>query len=239
MLAYHEISANTRRDVYGISVETFRRHARIVKESGNAGECVSFDDGHISNAELAKPVLDEFQIPAIFFITTSWVGTRKGAMTWSDVQMLDSAGYTIASHSHTHPLLTACDDTSLYIELSVSKSILEDRLGKEVKSISMPGGRLDARILKACRKVGYSCVYTSQVGELRSAENGMLNVIGRYMVTRATDDATLTSYLTRKWGTLARLQAEANAKRVVKTLVGDRFYQKAWRWAVRSQPFEI
>lgn len=239
MLAYHEISSNTRKDVYGISVETFRRHARLVKECRRRGECITFDDGHISNAELAKPVLDEFALSAIFFVTTSWVGALKSAMTWQDLRTLDSAGFTIASHSHTHPLLTSCDDTDLLIELAVSKSILEDRLGKEVKAISMPGGRVDARILNACQKVGYSHVYTSRVGEFHKGRNGAPNVIGRYIVTRATTDCTLASYLARDWKTLARLQTEANAKRFVKALVGDKLYQRAWRWAVRSQPFEI
>ena len=44
---------------------------------------VSFDDGFKNNFEVACPILDELQIPAIFYITSGIVDTNK--MFWVDV----------------------------------------------------------------------------------------------------------------------------------------------------------
>lgn len=235
MLGYHEIS-ETVKDVYALTSESFRRHAAIVRQSRRARNAMTFDDGHVSQFAAAIPILNEFGLHATFFITTAWVGTRHAMMTWADVRELLRMGHTVASHTHTHPLLTACNLAALHQELSSSKRILEDRLDAEVSSISMPGGRVDARVLGACAEAGYRRVYTSRVGEYRRADRGAPEVIGRYIVTRATRERTLTGYLAGNPITLRRLRLEAGAKSLAKALMGDSLYQKAWRKAVRSQP---
>jgi len=234
MLAYHEIS-DAAKDVYALSPESFRRHAAIVSQNHQEWDSITFDDGHISQFVEAVPILSQFQLRATFFVTTAWIGTRESVANWADVRESLRLGHKVASHTHTHPLLTACDDAALLSELSISKRILEDRLGAEITSISMPGGRVDARVLRACREAGYQRVFTSRVGENRPASDGMPEVFGRYVITRATGEKTLASYLAGESVTMRRLELEGSAKRLVKRLVGDSIYQKVWRKAVRSQ----
>ncbi|MEH2164687.1 MAG: polysaccharide deacetylase family protein [Nostoc sp.] len=61
----------------------------------------------------ALPVLKEFSIPAVAFITTSNIDksgnnyktnseTIKPYLTWKDVEALAEAGVTIGSHAMTH-----------------------------------------------------------------------------------------------------------------------------------------
>ncbi len=235
MLGYHELGLTPTRDVYGLSVDTFREHVSMVSEQCGARECITFDDGHASNFELAAPVLQEFHVPAIFFLTTSWIGVRDAFMTWKQVKMLAAAGHGIASHTHTHPLLTACSDEALEVELTTSKRILEERVGVEVTSISMPGGRVNSRILAACAAAGYERVYSSLIGEYRPGRAGLPEVIGRYVVTRGTTAHTLNAYLSGAPGTWRRLQMAAKVKSMAKTMLGDSLYQKAWRKALRTQ----
>ena len=44
---------------------------------------VSFDDGFKNNYSVAAPILDEFQIPAVFYISSGVVNTNM--MFWVDV----------------------------------------------------------------------------------------------------------------------------------------------------------
>ncbi len=43
--------------------------------------CVSFDDGYANNCENSLPILQKYQVPATFFITTGYI---NGGMMWND-----------------------------------------------------------------------------------------------------------------------------------------------------------
>jgi len=235
MLAYHEFSGDACSDVYAISATTFRQHALLVKRHCGTNECITFDDGHRSQFEAAAPILDELRIPAIFFITTSWVETRKSALTWDQLRELHRAGYSIGAHSHTHKLLTLCNDAELIAELVVSKQMLEDRLGAGIDCLSLPGGRRNRRVLEACAQAGYNRVYTSRVGEYSKPCDGLSEIIGRFVVTHSTSERTLAAYLMRRQSMIAQLQMKAAVRELIKRAVGDSFYQWAWRRAFRAE----
>src|ERR1700739_3609910 len=126
MLGYHEFSEAPVKDVYAFTSGSFRRHASIVRENCGLGDCLSFDDGHVSQFSIAYPILREFALPAMFFITTAWVGVLESVMTWDKLRELRRSGHSVGSHTHTHPMLTGCSNATLRNELSVSKRILED-----------------------------------------------------------------------------------------------------------------
>jgi peptidoglycan/xylan/chitin deacetylase (PgdA/CDA1 family) len=237
MLAYHELTRNREKDIYSITESIFRRHVSTIAQCCGKQDALSFDDGHISNYELASPVVREFAIPAIVFITTCWIDALDSVMTWRHLRELSNEGFTIGSHGHTHALLTTCGQAALRNELEVSKRLLEDRLGKQVDVISLPGGRGNDRVLRACRKAGFSKVYTSRVGEYSPANDDMPEVIGRYVVTRGTTEQTLAAYLQGGRATLRRLRIESSAKVWIKSLVGDGLYRRAWRKLARSQSY--
>lgn len=237
MLAYHELALTGGNDVYALSVEDFSRHAEIVSQRRGKSHCLTFDDGHMSNYELARPVLQALAIPAAFFVTTCWVDVLDTVMTWSHLRELSSEGFVLGSHTHTHALLTGCGEAALRNELRSSKMLLEDRVGREVTLLSLPGGRGDARVLRACREAGYECVYTSRVGQYLPATDTMPEVIGRYVVTRATSERTLNAYLNGSPATCGLLRLESSAKGWAKMLVGDGLYRRAWRKIARSQSY--
>jgi len=235
MLGYHELTHSLEKDVYAVSAQKFRRHAEIVHENCGNAMCITFDDGHISQFAIAYPILLEFGLPALFFITTAWVGQMRSVVHWEQLRELSSSGYVIGSHSHTHPMLTACSAIELRNELSMSRRILEDRLGREVTTISIPAGRMNQHVLASCAEAGYRHVYTSSVGEYQCPTGALPEVIGRFIVTRGLSEKRLASYLERDPSTLNQLRLKASVKKLAKTLLGDAVYQKAWRKAVRSE----
>ncbi len=237
ILAYHEFSEEPQRDVYAVTRERFQRQAALISWNFGRNDCITFDDAHLSQFAIAAPLLDQMGLHGTFFATTDRIGRHPDTMSWVQLRKLHRTGHTIASHTHTHPMLTACGDHDLCNELVVSKQLIEDALGTEVSSISMPSGRVDARVLAACRAAGYRRVYTSRVGEYKPATDTLPEVIGRLIVRRTTSEKTLIEYLQGEARTCRWLRLESTAKDLAKALLGDFLYQQVWRSAVRSRSY--
>ncbi len=81
---------------------------------------------------------------------------EKLMMSWSDVSQLSSLGFTIGSHTHTHPMLGRLEaEAEIEEELSISFEILRDKLGKPPETISYPIGSFDNKVIAVSKKVGY------------------------------------------------------------------------------------
>lgn len=85
-------------------------------------------------------------------------------MTWEDAKLLADAGMDIGSHTRTHRVLQTLEWEHHDGELSGSRRILEERLGKQVRSIAYPVGysledRGDLRraVFAAGYEIGFSC----------------------------------------------------------------------------------
>jgi peptidoglycan/xylan/chitin deacetylase (PgdA/CDA1 family) len=77
-------------------------------------------------------------------------------MNWNDIRQLQSAGFTIGSHSHTHPMLASLENESeIRDELEQSKQIINKELGKAPLVISYPIGSYDQRVMKVAADCGY------------------------------------------------------------------------------------
>jgi peptidoglycan/xylan/chitin deacetylase (PgdA/CDA1 family) len=140
---------------------------------------VTFDDAYRSVLELARPILDRFGIPATVFVPTAgvdaggplqwpgidqWLGGPHAQelmpMSWTELQSLAAAGWEVGSHTATHPHLTQADDATLEDELSSSKAACEHHLQGPCGSLAYPYGDVDARVVAATARAGYSAAAT-------------------------------------------------------------------------------
>lgn len=157
---YHSIgSSNTPEigaDLYSVSVDNFRQQMEHI-----SGATVSFDDGLLNNYTVAYPILKENGLKGYFFILVSKVGT-PGYMNWQQIKDLQNNGMIIGSHGMTHRILTEInDDDDLDYELGESKKILEEKLGLEVKYLSIPRGFYNQNVIKKAKSFGYKNIFTS------------------------------------------------------------------------------
>lgn len=138
-------------------------------ESGESRRSVviTFDDGLISDYELAHPALMQAGLPATFFINTANVGT-SGYLTWPQIREMVKTGMSFQSHSHNHLYLTALDRNELRRQLEFSKQILEDQLDSAVEFLAAPYGDLSNSVLVAAKEIGYSAVCSSYSWPARS-----------------------------------------------------------------------
>ncbi len=166
-----------------------KRFAFLTPEEALSGQksgvLLTFDDGKQNNYTNARPLLEKYEAPAIFFISTqhvldpdNWLHFVKSrALTgWDSLEEIpdDAAAdlyrglsaeqvrlcaehplITVAAHTVSHPLLTTCDDRNLKQEVSESKATLEELGGKRVDWFAYPNGVYDRRVMKAVKNAGY------------------------------------------------------------------------------------
>jgi peptidoglycan/xylan/chitin deacetylase (PgdA/CDA1 family) len=237
-LLYHELRASHARYSYVTDTAMFERHVDLyvrLRESPTVELWpeITFDDGHISNLELAAPILQSRGLIARFFITVGWTGKKPGYMGWSELLSLHRAGHAIGAHGWTHTLLTHCNGRELQTELEQARLTLEDKLGTSITTMSLPGGRYNRRVLAACERAGYTEIYTS----IPRAESlplgttiGRLNILGdmqpEWIARLFEPDGALLNSLGKQYG----------RKEAAKRLLGDRLYAKLWALVNRQEP---
>jgi peptidoglycan/xylan/chitin deacetylase (PgdA/CDA1 family) len=161
----------------------FKTHFKVVPLSEQIQAChekrsmggtlsITFDDGYLDNYEVAAPILERLGLPATFFITSSFVGSRQvpfwdkdlpfqpGWMSWEHVRDLSARGFHIGGHTETHIDMGRADLPAIRAELTRSKQQVEGELGKDVNLFAYPFGGLD-NITEASRQLvretGFRC----------------------------------------------------------------------------------
>ena len=182
---------------------------------------LTFDDGHVSNYEHAWPILQEFGVNAVFFISTNLIG-KSGYLDWDQIKELDANGFNIGSHGVNHIPLTNLPDAELAKELGESKKMLEDRLGKTVGSFSVPRGFYNARVRRAAESAGYRFICTSRFG-LNSLHPDPL-ALARMAVKADTSEHEFTNWINGDLGLKGILE---NVKDFARGTFPPKWYETA------------
>ncbi len=122
---------------------------------------LTFDDGRISDYELALPTLLEAGAVGDFFVNTSTV-SRPGYLDWRQIAEMQRAGMAFHSHSHDHVDLSRLPRHQLEWQLAESRQRLEDQLSQAVLFLAVPYGLVNRRLLDVAEQVGYRAVCTSR-----------------------------------------------------------------------------
>ncbi|GAA4444004.1 hypothetical protein GCM10023188_45370 [Pontibacter saemangeumensis] len=104
VLMYHRI-ATPAADIWGIAVspENFEQHLKLLRNRGNVvplrdlvkdvkqgkvrrnSIAITFDDGYTDNFTVARPLLEKYQLPATFFITSGNIG-KEEEFWWDELE---------------------------------------------------------------------------------------------------------------------------------------------------------
>jgi peptidoglycan/xylan/chitin deacetylase (PgdA/CDA1 family) len=102
ILLYHRVT-ELRRDPWGLCVTPhhFAEHAAVIQATGLAAPlsvvaeqrstisriALTFDDGYCDNVDTAKPLLEEYDIPATFFVVSGAIGSTR-EFWWDELEQL-------------------------------------------------------------------------------------------------------------------------------------------------------
>lgn len=152
---------------------------------------LTFDDGWRGSVDIAGPLLAERGLQACLFVTTGLIGAPR-FLTAAELSSLPRETFHVGSHTVSHPFLNELHDAQVADELRRSKDDLEDIVGYEVDSVSIPNGAGDARVIRIAADCGYRFIHTSDVHRNTGARGPL--AIGRIAIRDTTTNAAIARY---------------------------------------------
>ncbi|MBV5321963.1 MAG: polysaccharide deacetylase family protein [Sulfuricurvum sp.] len=150
---------------------------------------ITVDDGHKSVYSDMAPIVKKYKIPVTLFIYPSAISNAKYAMTWEQLQALETTKlFHVESHTYWHPNFKKEKKTlsaeeyakSVDKQLNGSKKKLEEKMGHEIKYLAWVFGIYDDALLVDVKNAGYTAAFTIDRKHASSSDNPM--ALGRYMV---------------------------------------------------------
>lgn len=181
---------------------------------------LTFDDGWRGSVDVAGPLLAARGLQTMLFVTTGLIG-RSHFLTASELARLPRDTFHIGSHTVTHPFLNELDDVAITEELHRSKTELEDIVGNEVDSLSVPNGAVDDRVIRIAADCGYRYVCVSSV-HCNSVKRGPLS-IGRVAIRAGTSVEQVERYAS---GDLSRERLRGAVLSFPKRVLGPTRYRQ-------------
>ena len=120
----------------------------------SAGGAISltFDDGRRGVLAHAAPIVASLGLRANVAVMTTRYWDQQ--LTWDELRLLRDAGWTVVSHSMTHPDLTALTPDSARAEIRASRRTI-DSLGFHAGIFVVPYLLHDAAVLREVAEAGY------------------------------------------------------------------------------------
>ena len=154
---------------------------------------LTFDDGNATDTTIALPALLKAGLKASFFIPSARIGS-EGYVSAEDIRSLHEAGMEIGSHGCAHLDWTQVSDAEIAHDVMQSVEHLSAITKAPVRSVAIPYGYCDRRVLGVLRKLAMGRVYSSFRGP--DCENTWL--VRRDCIKHGMSREEILQILTRK-----------------------------------------
>jgi peptidoglycan/xylan/chitin deacetylase (PgdA/CDA1 family) len=220
ILVYHSVSEEPADWIapFAVTPRTFAAHLDAIVAAGSTTLTISalidalgrtagslperpvvltFDDGFADFRDLALPAMSEQAICSTLYLTTGFlereIGARGRMLDWDSLSALDAAGVELGAHSHTHPQLDTLARSRAAWEVDQSKALLEQRLGKRVRSFAYPHGYSSPTIRSLVRQAGFDSACAVSNAFSHEADDRLR--LARLMVRSTTTAADVAAWL--------------------------------------------
>ncbi len=203
--------------------------ASSVPETTSPDIVITFDDGHVSNFDIAMPLLAERGLQAYLFVTSDFVGKRSHFCSAAQLKEMAKAGMIIGSHGVTHRFFDDLSDAEAERELVQSRDQLSEQCGTLVQSISFPGGRYTQKTLEICRKTGYGQLFGSGLGSVKEADLTALQPLNRVAIRRSTSLTEFNKMISVDPLYFTTEKTKQRGKLLIKRILGNRLYHGLYK----------
>ncbi len=124
------------RDAYSANTEDTIQGSMQQIDNTEKMAIITFDDGWKSQYENAKPILDEFNFKATFYLVCDYIG-NENRLTWEEIAILQNEGHGMGAHTMGHANLDNIPIDYQRYEIVESKKCLEDN-GIQANSFAYP-----------------------------------------------------------------------------------------------------
>lgn len=183
---------------------------------------ITFDDGYLTDYETAFPLLKHYNFPATFFITTQNQLESNRWVQWREIA--ETPGFSLGSHTVSHPCLTDIPVSQMQQELRESKQIIEENTGQEVKYFAPPYGRYNEKVIAAAQEIGFEALLNTKVGV--NSFKADLFQLKRWTVRRTTTLSDFEKMLDREPRALLSKQMRSQVLNSGKLILGTGPFEK-------------
>jgi peptidoglycan/xylan/chitin deacetylase (PgdA/CDA1 family) len=206
-LLYHRVGS-TNREI-DVPENQFERQIEFLSAQGRArsldlalsdgGVVVTFDDGYEDFYSRVLPVIERHRMPAVLYLATGLVATNgksagTASLSWSQLSDAVTTGLvTVGAHTHSHADLSRADERAAYAEMSKSKEMIEDRLGRSCDhfaypwGVASPGAERAARKLFSTAALGWGTNRAGAIDPYRLSRSPVLSADGTYFFRAKVD----------------------------------------------------
>jgi peptidoglycan/xylan/chitin deacetylase (PgdA/CDA1 family) len=148
---------------------------------------ITFDDGYRDNLLFAAPLLQKYALPATFFVTSGYIGTKRifpwdnltgghhfPVMDWDEVRELSRMGFAIGAHTVNHVDLGQAPLDEARREIFQCKLSIEEQIAKPIVSFAYPFGKMKSirpEILPVIAEAGFSHCCSGYGGKVHNKSN--------------------------------------------------------------------
>lgn len=153
-----------------------------LKKANKKGKYViiTFDDGYQDNYLLAFPLLKKYGFKALVFMVAEsnhndW-DSKSGEiklplMNFNQIKEMSENGIDFGSHTLSHCNLSKTDYDSAKKELTESKRILEEKIGRSITTVAYPYGEFTPETINIVKEAGYKFAFATDQAPLGLHEN--------------------------------------------------------------------
>lgn len=225
---------------YAVSESTFKQHLDMLKPlhvgifsddntQALPDVVITFDDGHISNYEIALPLLQQAGYSAYFFATTHFINSREYFCRPEQLKALAEAGMVVGSHGVSHEFLADLPPDAVEHELKHSRSVLESWVNQDIHSLSFPGGRYTPAVMDRARSAGYRQIFDSTFDTVSVTDLAEQKPLARVAIRRSTSADDFQRMITRDGSLYRKVQRAQWIKQTLKHTLGNRLYHGLYK----------
>ena len=198
---------------------------------------ITFDDGYESNYTMAFPAMRRFRQKATIYVAPQPDEYSRNLIAGIDrflspdqMRELDGSGVSIESHTLTHCVLSELPDDRARFELTESKRVLSEILGRPVRHLAVPRSGYSRRIHRLAAAAGYETVCCNNKGSSTSSSD--LMALPRIVIERDMSVEDFARLLRPR--TAAMLRIIGNLKRIPERLFGPTGAKNIRTWLYES-----